>query len=103
MKKRELKKLHDAMSDYGYFEPHIYPSKGELIMFIDETRFEGNPVVFDSNKKEFTVTVFAGEDVDDYKYESVLWDEDITALQKEAYEAVQLARDLAKNRKRDKY
>lgn len=101
MKKRELKELHSTMDDHGYFEPHIYPSKGELIMFIDETKFEGNPVVFDPSKKDFTVTVYDGEDADDYKYESILWDEEITQLQKEAYEAVQLARDLARSRKQN--
>lgn len=103
MKKKELKELHSMMDDYGYFEPHIYPAKGELIMFIDQTRLEGNPVMFDPSKKDFTVAVFSDEDVGDYEYEDDQWDSDVTDFQIQAYEAVRLARDLAKARKYEKY
>ena len=103
MKKKELKELHTMMDDYGYFEPDIYPTKGELIMFIDQTRLSGNPVMFDPDQGSFTVAVFEDEDVGDYEYESDEWDEEVTQRQIEAYEAVRLARDLARGKAVDKH
>ena len=100
MNKKQLKELHIMMDDYGYFEPDIYPAKGdELIMFIDQTNLDGNPVMFDPELSSFTVAVFDDEDVGDYEYEKDEWEEDVTEFQIQAYEAVRLARDLAKNRK----
>ena len=98
MNRIETKELHEMMDDYGYFEPDIYASKGELIMFIDQTRLNGNPVMFDPELEKFTVAVFDDEDVGDYEYESEEWEESVTQRQIEAYEAVRLARDLAKGK-----
>ena len=89
------------MDDYGYFEPHIYPAKEgkELIMFIDQTKLAGNPIMFSVKEKDFTVAVYDDEDVGDYEYENDKWEEDTSQFQVEAYEAVRLARDLAKSRR----
>ena len=102
MNVRELEELHTTMDEYGYFEPDIYASKGELIMFIDQTRLDGNPVMFDPETQDFTVAVFDDEDVGDYEYESDEWEEGIPEMVVKAYEAVRLARDLAKNRRNGK-
>ena len=100
MNKIEIKELHELMDEYAYFEPHIYPTKGRNIMFIDYTDLNGNPITFDTEKREFTVVVFENEDVAEYKYERDDWEDGVDELTIAAYEAVRLARDIA--RKNDK-
>ena len=92
----ELAELHELMDEYAYFEPHIYPTKGENIMFIDGTNLSGNPITFDVKTKEFTVVVFENEDVAEYEYERDDWEDDVDELMIAAYEAIRLARDIAR-------
>lgn len=101
MKSWELKELAEIMDDYGYFEPDIYPEKEDdsLILFIDATTLNGNPVNFDVPTREFTVSVFDDFQEGEYEYEEDEWEDDIDELAIKAYEAVRLARDLARKKK----
>lgn len=90
----ELLELHELMDEYAYFEPDIYPTKGENIMFIDYTDLGGNPITFDTESKTFTVVVFEDEDIAEYEYEKDDWEDDVDELTIAAYEAVRIARDI---------
>ena len=96
MNRIELAELHELMDEYAYFEPHIYPTKGENIMFIDATALGGNPITFNAESRSFTVVVFEDEDVAEYAYEKDDWEDDVDELTIAAYEAVRLARDIGR-------